>query len=150
MNLGGPKRILRPFVMKHGDTYYLFGVKNENGDTVDDNIILPFPASCGGGLPKMESTGTTQNSNDCGPNPGRGFLINVSVLVDSGWHLENALPSDGRKRRVLWPRCSTRWYQVEEIRGQSGDEGLLWRRPLVVRIGDRYYVWHSQGYKTAF
>jgi hypothetical protein len=143
------RRINRAFVMKHGDTYYLFGVKRENANSVPDNIMPTVPSE----LWRWTSKDGIHWSDDrivmTADQPWeRLSLSNVSVLVDPDgtWKMLYTQAAGGDDCFGLAvSQDGIRWTKYE---GNPVMKGFYGGDPFVARIGDTYYVWHSQAYET--
>lgn len=146
---GAARRINRAFVMRYASKYYLFGTKTMNSDTVQDNVIPSVPTELW-----RWTSGDGIHWNDArvvmtADQPWeRRSLSNVSVLVDptGTWKMLYTQEAGGDECFGLAiSQDGVHWSRYE---GNPVMRGFYGGDPFVVRVGDTYYVWHSQLYKT--
>ena len=129
----------RPYVMEHDGKFFAFAVQDENqrgGSATMRRWVSVDGISWGDERLVMTSD-----------QPWEGGLSNMSVIVDNDgtWRMlytggeseQNPLPEFG----YAWSHDGTRWIKCDDnpvIAGFYGGD------PFLVRIGDRYYTWHSQ------
>lgn len=126
----------RPSVMRHDGTYYLYAVQNENN--VESASMRRWSSRDG---ITWEDEHLVMN---CTQGWERG-LSNMAVIVDEDgiWRMLYTggdvppAPQFG----YAWSPDGVAWTKYE---GNPVISGFYGGDPFLVKIGDRYYAWHSQ------
>jgi hypothetical protein len=139
----------RPFVLKYLDTYYLFAVRQENADTFEENIDPVSPSE----LRRWTSRDGIHWGDEkvvmIADQPWeKKSLSNISVLVESDgtWKMLYTQAAGGDEMFGLAvSHDGAHWTKYEHNPVMKGFYG---GDPYVIKIGDVYYAWYSQAFKT--